>query len=72
MWAYPREASAKEQMRLCYEDITNGVNRWDNSEITERFSQEKMYKKFVDEVLGFDSSLIEVQESQEEEVLEFE
>jgi hypothetical protein len=47
MWAYPRENSAKEQMRLCYNDATNEVTRWDNSGITERFNQQKMYKKFV-------------------------
>jgi len=71
MWAYPRETSAKEQMRLCYEDLTNGVTRWDNSGINDRFSKDKMYKKFVDQILGFDSSLIEVREDKQE-VLEFE
>jgi glycosyltransferase involved in cell wall biosynthesis len=69
MWAYARESSAKKQMRLCYEDITNEVARWDNSAINERFSKERMYKKFVDEILGFDSSLIKVEEP---EVVEFE
>ena len=48
MWAYAREASAKKQMRLCYEDVTNNIIRWDNSQIKERFAQEKMYKSFVD------------------------
>jgi glycosyltransferase involved in cell wall biosynthesis len=72
MWAYPRETSAREQMRLCYEDLTNDVTRWDNSGINERFSKDKMYKKFVDEILGFDSSLIKIEEKQEAEVLEFE
>ena len=71
MWAYARESSAKEQMRLCYDHEVAGTTRWDNSGITERFSQEKMYKQFVDETLGFDSSLIETQE-QEQIVLEFE
>lgn len=47
MWAYARENSAKEQMRLCYNDVTNNISRWDNSGITERFNQEKMYEKFV-------------------------
>ena len=71
MWAYARESSAKEQMRACYDHEVAGTTRWDNSGITERFSQERIYKQFVDEILGFDSSLIEIQE-QEQEVLEFE
>ena len=71
MWAYARESSAKNQMRACYEDTVAGITKYNNSEITERFAPDKMYKKFVDEVLGFDSSLIEIQE-QEQEVLEFE
>jgi glycosyltransferase involved in cell wall biosynthesis len=48
MWAYPREGSAKSQMRRCYEDLTNNINRWDNSKITERFEETKMYKHFID------------------------
>ena len=71
MWAYAREVSAKEQMRLCYENVNNGSVPWDNSDLPERFSAEKMHKQFVDEVLGFDSSIIEVEE-QEQLVLEFE
>jgi predicted PolB exonuclease-like 3'-5' exonuclease len=74
MWSFPRETSAKQQMRLCYEDIKNNVSRWDNSQITSRFEDSKQYKKFVDSILGFDSSLIEIQDSktEEQEVLEFE
>ena len=71
MWAYAREVSAKEQMRLCYETVNNGAVPWDNSDLPERFSAEKMHKQFVDEVLGFDSSIIEVEE-QDQLVLEFE
>ena len=80
MWAYPREQSAKEKMRLCYEVLrtehieTRRVRLSEAKEyaekLHERFSAEKMYKKFVDNVLGFDSSLAEQQ--QEEVVLEFE
>lgn len=49
MWAYPRELSAKNKMRQCYEDVTNGI---DNSceyakELKERFSNEKMYAAFI-------------------------
>jgi hypothetical protein len=71
MWAYAREVSAKEQMRLCYENVNNGSVPWDNTDLPERFSAEKMHKQFVDEVLGFDSSIIEVEE-QDQLVLEFE
>ena len=74
MWSYPREASAKQKMRLCYEDVTNNISRWDNSQITSRFEDKKQYKKFVDSVLGFDSSLIEIQTNipEDQEVVEFE
>lgn len=70
MWAYARESSAKEQMRLCYEDGVNQTTRWNNSQIMERFKNTKQYKNFVDNILGFDSSLIMIEEP-EEEVLEF-
>ena len=53
-WAYPREQSAKQKMRQCYEDITNnvkdtfGTSACEYSTIVkERFSPEKQYKKFV-------------------------
>ena len=47
MWAYARQSSAKQQMRLCYEDVTASTTRWDNCDLRERFSEEKMYEKFV-------------------------
>ena len=60
MWAYPREQSAKERMRECYNDI---INQPEGSVVTsaaafansvqERFSQEKQYKAMVDTVLKF-------------------
>ena len=71
MWAYAREGSAKEQMRLCHDNAQTGATVWDNTALTERFSTDKMYKKFVDEVLGFDSSLVDIEE-REQEILEFE
>jgi len=78
MWAYPREQSAKEKMRQCYTDIINdtegtvATNACEYSlAVHERFAAAKMYKKFVDEVLGFDSSLVDVAEV-EPEVVEFE
>ena len=55
MWAYPRETSAKEQMRLCYEQIT-GVQ--DNNfrpndyadQLNARFAKTKMYEKFFEAI----------------------
>jgi glycosyltransferase involved in cell wall biosynthesis len=78
MWAYPREQSAKQQMRLCYQQMTDEETRGTEvialeqnaKRLHETYSAEKMYKHFIDNVLGFDSSLIEQQE--EEIVLEFE
>jgi glycosyltransferase involved in cell wall biosynthesis len=55
MWAYPREASTREQMRLCYNDITK--NRKDSIaldscqyslEVNERFSETKQNALFVE------------------------
>ena len=51
MWAYPRESSAKEQMRKCYDNILSGKNMYSAEyaeQLKERFSAEKMYKKFVE------------------------
>tara|TARA_R110001583_G_scaffold86442_4_gene225766 strand:- start:1924 stop:3177 length:1254 start_codon:yes stop_codon:yes gene_type:complete len=50
-WAYPRETSAKEQMRKCYNDIVSGEGYNTQKyalELKERFSKEKMYSKFVE------------------------
>jgi glycosyltransferase involved in cell wall biosynthesis len=49
MWAYPRESSAKEQMRKCYE--TNELNPEYAEELKERFSKDKMYARFVELVM---------------------
>jgi len=54
MWAYPREQSAKEKMRQCYDDISNNVEEsiaanscdYANS-LMEDFAEEKMYEQFV-------------------------
>ena len=51
MWAYPRETSAKEQMRKLYNDVLSGDKLLAveyAEELKERFSADKMYKKFVD------------------------
>ena len=53
MWAYPRETSAKEQMRKCLEDVTNKktTSCEYSKDLEERFSAEKMYNLFVDSIL---------------------
>tara|TARA_R110000824_G_scaffold67912_5_gene175904 strand:+ start:6219 stop:7481 length:1263 start_codon:yes stop_codon:yes gene_type:complete len=60
MWAYPREHDAKAQMRLCYENLSgetadNEIKQQfvDYAEVLkERFTEEKMYSKFVDLTYG--------------------
>ncbi len=54
MWAYPREQSAKEQMRQCYEDIVSNAEGSIASNVEhyrellqENFSEERMYAEFV-------------------------
>jgi len=48
MWAYPREGSAKQQMRGCFE---NNTKREDYAkQLHERFSEQAMYEQFVGEV----------------------
>ena len=77
LWAYPREQSAKEKMRDCYNDIISNKKKSFAlqsheyaKEIHDRFSSEKMYKNFVDGVLGCDSANVEGQA--EQPILEFE
>jgi len=76
MWAYPREHSAKQQMRRCYADLT-GENKEQTIERTlshaqhlrETFSEEKQYAQMVEEICnttGVDAA------APEPEVLEFE
>ena len=48
MWAYAREASAKENMRACYNDSSKRENY--AQELHERFSEKAMYEKFVSHV----------------------
>tara|TARA_B100001094_G_scaffold259088_1_gene259126 strand:- start:2021 stop:3289 length:1269 start_codon:yes stop_codon:yes gene_type:complete len=54
-WAYAREQSVKEQMRNCYNDVINknkdsfAANSCERaSNLNEQFSEEVMYKQFVD------------------------
>ena len=56
MWAYAREQSAKQKMRLCYNqyktdssDTVRVVNASDYAiSLKERFSEEKMYANFIE------------------------
>jgi len=56
MWAYPREQSAKQQMRACYENLNNDEIRGTEiialeqyaKALSERFSAERLYEQFVD------------------------
>ena len=76
MWAYPREHSAKQQMRRAYAELTseeNSAGAQLASKNAERLqvthAEEKQYAEMVDVVctaLGIDSA-----DSVEEEVLEF-
>ena len=69
MWAFPREQSAKEKMRLCYEQMTNEETR--DTEIIaleeyakslhERFTPEGQYEKFV-EIFNGESEKFDVQD----------
>jgi len=69
-WAYPRPHSIKEQMRACYNDITN--NTEDSvaanscaraQELKEQFSTEKMYETFVNSVID-----VQTEKDKQEEV----
>ncbi len=55
LWAHAREQSAKEKMRLCYNDITNNTSDSISAAAPEyaeilkkKFSTENMHAKFVD------------------------
>ena len=68
-WAYAREQSAKEQMRNCYNDITNETPNTiaANScvraqQLSEQFSEESMYKQFVDCIIDENEQKIKEQE----------
>ena len=57
MWAYPREHSAKQQMRKCYADLTLGrekeamkIAREHADRLHEIFSEEKQYALMVSEI----------------------
>ena len=84
MWAYPREQSAKKQMRACYEDLTSGPENFATeraeklaARIQDEFAPEKKYKEFCDAVLEEESVEIEnwlatLEEAPEDEIVEYE
>jgi glycosyltransferase involved in cell wall biosynthesis len=56
MWAYPKEASAKKQLRLCYLNIQNktGADPCEYAlKLGERFQEETLYKNFVSQIEYF-------------------
>jgi glycosyltransferase involved in cell wall biosynthesis len=55
MWAYPREQSAKEQMRACYESSDNTAGEYAEG-LMERFSNERMCTAFVEHIINDVSS----------------
>ena len=66
MWAYPRENSAKEMMRLCYNDVIENKGPAASSceyaeKLHTRFEESKMYAEFID-ALNIDTSEFDVEE----------
>jgi len=58
-WCYPREHSAKKQMRTCYEDLTSGKKdeiikvAQDHADyLNMEFSEDNIYKKFINSLIG--------------------
>tara|TARA_R100001510_G_C7656596_1_gene216781 strand:+ start:1285 stop:2523 length:1239 start_codon:yes stop_codon:yes gene_type:complete len=72
MWAYARENSAKEQMRLCYENKKSDTVPWNNDELTDRFSEKKMYEKFIFSIYGEEVNIDSWLEELESELVESE
>jgi hypothetical protein len=72
MWAYADQGSYKMALRKMYKDWPKFKKQAEElvGFINKEFSREVIEKKFVDGVLGFDSSLIELT-TQEDIVLEF-
>lgn len=62
MWAFPREASAKEQMRLCYQEDNEQRDISRACTLAERFSADKMYEQFadlcIDKVVEIDNEVV--------------
>jgi glycosyltransferase involved in cell wall biosynthesis len=55
MWCWAREQSAKEQMRLCYNDVINNTGHVKNTKkysqfLKKKFAEETMYNAFCESV----------------------
>tara|TARA_R110001583_G_scaffold19231_1_gene75519 strand:- start:50 stop:1288 length:1239 start_codon:yes stop_codon:yes gene_type:complete len=72
MWAFADQGSFKMTLRKTLKNLDKVKETAKELQglIGEQFSDEKLHKLFVDEVLGFDSSMLEVEE--DNVVLEFE
>ena len=71
MWAYADQGSYKMALRKTFKnwDKLNDTAKELQSIVNEKFSNESLYKLFIDSFLGFDSSTIQ---NDEEEIVEFE
>ena len=71
MWAFADQGSFKMTLRKVFKNLDKAKKQAKELQelVLDKFSDEKLYKLFVDEVLGFDSSVLE---TEEEEVMEFE
>ena len=69
MWAFADQGSYKMALRRALKEKTKNKKTAKKIKeiVSEKFSDERLYKGFVDEILGFDSSTVQA----EEEVLEF-
>jgi hypothetical protein len=85
MWAYPREQSAKEKMRMCYDDVlanTKNLGQDRANKLTarlqEEFSSDIRYKEFCnviseEEALEIENWLLGLQDDDESsEIVEYE
>ncbi len=70
-WAYADQGSYKMALRMMYKKYDEFKNQAETlkSDIDANFNDKVLYKLFVDSILGFDSSMLEPEESL---VLEFE
>ena len=71
MWANAKQGSYKMSLRKLYKNYDKFKEQAVELQdiVTDKFSDEKLYKLFCDNILGFDSSIIE---EQEDVVMEFE
>ena len=72
-WAYADQGSYKMTLRKTHKTWHKAKETAEKLKliVNDKFSDENLYKLFVDSVLGFDSGLIPIIEEQEPEVLEF-